>query len=101
MLLAVYVATVLGPVELAAFHVAMTLFATVDFALDALAIDAQALIGHRLGQGNREAARAIVRRCLQWGPACGVVLGVLLVIGNGWIGLLFSSGVDVERKSVV
>src|SRR5690625_4770178 len=91
MLLAVYVATVLGPVELAAFHVAMTLFATVAFALDALAIAAQALIGHRLGQGNREAARAILRRCLQWGLACGVVLGVLLVIGNGWIGLLFSS----------
>src|SRR5699024_5678847 len=78
-------------VELAAFHVAMTLFATVAFALDALAIAAQALIGHRLGQGNREAARAILRRCLQWGLACGVVLGALLVIGNGWIGLLFSS----------
>jgi len=91
MLLAVYVATVLGPVELAAFHVAMTLFATVAFALDALAIAAQALIGHRLGQGNRDAARAILRRCLQWGLACGVVLGALLVIGNGWIGLLFSS----------
>src|SRR5690625_5946498 len=54
MLLAVYVATVLGPVELAAFHVAMTLFATVAFALDALAIAAQALIGHRLGQGRSE-----------------------------------------------
>ncbi|HLR77883.1 MAG TPA: MATE family efflux transporter [Burkholderiaceae bacterium] len=96
MLLAVYVATLLGPVELAAFHVTMTLFATVAFALDALAIAAQALIGHRLGQGDSAQARAILRRCLAWGVGCGVVLGIVIIAGSSLIGPLFSSNETVR-----
>jgi len=90
MLLAVYVATRLGPAELAAFHVTMTLFATVAFALDALAIAAQALIGHRLGGGQPAQARAILCRCLRWGVGAGLLLGLALVAGSGVIGHLFT-----------
>lgn len=96
MLLAVYVATLLEPDELAAFHVTMTLFATVAFALDALAIAAQALIGHRLGAGEPAQARAILRRCLQWGLATSVLLGLALVAGSGVIGQLFTSDTTVR-----
>ena len=52
MLLAVFAATQQGPDELAAFQVTMTVFATLAFALDALAIAAQALIGKGLGEGD-------------------------------------------------
>lgn len=96
MLLAVWVATALGPAELAAFHVAMTLFATLAFALDALAIAAQALIGHRLGAGDRTEARAILRRCLQWGVWAGLLLGLAVIAGSGVIGALFTPDAQVR-----
>lgn len=96
MLLTVYVATLLGPDELAALHVAMTLFATLAFALDALAIAAQALVGHRLGAGDTAQARAILRRCLYWGVGAGLLLGLLLVAGSSVIGKLFTSDTAVR-----
>ncbi|MBW8871500.1 MAG: MATE family efflux transporter, partial [Leifsonia sp.] len=79
MLLAVFAATRLGPDELAAFQVTMTVFATLAFALDALAIAAQALIGKGLGSGDVEKVRAVLRRCVQWGIGAGVVLGLATV----------------------
>lgn len=97
MVLAVYVATALGPAELAAFHVAMTLFATLAFALDALAIAAQALIGHGLGAGDVAQVRTVLRRCLQWGLGIGLVLGVLVMAGSGVLGELFTRDIQVRE----
>ena len=77
MLLAVFTATRLGPDELAAFQVTMTVFATVAFALDALAIAAQALVGKGLGAADLSGVRAVLVRCIQWGVMAGVVLGGL------------------------
>ena len=71
MLLAVFAATQQGPDELAAFQVTMTVFATLAFALDALAIAAQALIGKGLGEGDLESVRAVLRRCIQLGHRGG------------------------------
>jgi putative MATE family efflux protein len=79
MLLAVFAATRLGPDELAAFQVTMTVFATLAFALDALAIAAQALIGKGLGAGDLENVRAVLRRCVQWGIGAGTVLGLVTI----------------------
>ena len=79
MLLAVFAATRLGPDELAAFQVTMTVFATLAFALDALAIAAQALIGKGLGAGDLENVRAVLRRCVQWGIGAGAVLGLATI----------------------
>lgn len=95
MLLAVFVATQLGSPELAAFQVAMTLFATLAFALDSLAIAAQALVGQALGAGDLGAVRAILRRCLEWGILCGIVIGIVLVGTSGVLGGLFTSSADV------
>ena len=99
MVLAVYAATALGPAQLAAFHIAMTLFATMAFALDALAIAAQALIGSSLGAGDTARTQAILRRCLQMGIAAGVVLGVLVMsssppgaTGLAWLMAAFAFG---------
>ncbi len=79
MLLAVFAATRLGPNELAAFQVTLTIFATVAFALDALAIAAQALIGKGLGAADLPGVRAVLRRCIRWGLGTGVVLGAAVV----------------------
>jgi Na+-driven multidrug efflux pump len=95
MLVAVFVATRLGSPELAAFQVAMTLFATLAFALDSLAIAAQALVGRALGAGDTDAVRAVLRRCLEWGILCGIALGVVVVATSGVLGGLFTNSADV------
>ncbi|WP_136708381.1 MATE family efflux transporter [Agromyces sp. H66] len=95
LLLATWAATSLGSNELAAFQVAMTLYFTIGFALDALAIAAQALIGLGLGAGDVAAVRAVLRRCLQWGAASGAVLGAL-VVATAWVlPAVFTSSADV------
>ncbi|MGN7799951.1 MATE family efflux transporter [Leifsonia sp. 22587] len=95
MLLAVFCATQLGPDELAAFQVTMTVFATLAFALDALAIAAQALIGKGLGEGDLESVRAVLRRCLQWGVGAGVVLGLVTIALSPVAAVVFTSDPSV------
>jgi len=95
MLLAVFVAARLGPDELAAFQVTMTVFATLAFALDALAIAAQALIGKGLGSGDLESVRAVLRRCIQWGVGAGAVLGVATIALSPVAAGLFTSDATV------
>ena len=90
-LLAVFVATGLGTSELAGFQVVMTVFTLIAFALDALAIAAQALIGKGLGAGDTAGVGAVLARCLQWGVGAGVVLGLVVVATSGVAGLLFTS----------
>ncbi|PPH81616.1 MATE family efflux transporter [Rathayibacter sp. AY1D9] len=96
-LLAVATATSLGAEELGAFQVAMTLFSTVAFALDAVAIAAQALLGRLLGAGDAEQARAVTKRCVTWGIGAGVVLGALVTGLSGVLPYVFSSDPEVLR----
>lgn len=96
-LLAVAVATSLGAEELGAFQVAMTLFSTVAFALDAVAIAAQALLGRLLGEGDHERARAVTKRCVTWGMGTGVALGAVVVSLSGALPSVFSSDPEVLR----
>lgn len=96
LLLATWAATSLGSDELAAFQVAMTIYFTMAFALDALAIAAQALVGLGLGAGDVERVRAVLRRCLQWGVGGGVVVGAV-VISTAWVlPALFTSSAEVQ-----
>ncbi|PPI26532.1 MATE family efflux transporter [Rathayibacter sp. AY1B5] len=96
-LLAVATATSLGAEELGAFQVAMTLFSTVAFALDAVAIAAQALLGRLLGAGDAAQARAVTKRCVTWGIGAGVVLGALVTGLSGVLPYVFSSDQEVLR----
>ena len=95
MLLAVFAATSLGSPELAAFQIVMTLFATLAFALDALAIAAQALVGRGLGASEVESVRAVLRRTLEWGVLCGAALGLIVIATSGVLGWLFTTAPDV------
>lgn len=76
----VFVATDLGPETLAAHQVAFTVFSTLAFALDALAIAAQALIGKELGASRRESARHMVRVMIWWGLGFGALTGGALAV---------------------
>lgn len=96
-LLAVATATSLGAEELGAFQVAMTLFSTVAFALDAVAIAAQALLGRLLGAGERERARQVTKRCVTWGIGAGIVLGAVVTGLCGYLPFVFSSDQEVLR----
>ena len=95
-LLTVFVATGLGAVNLAGYQVLNSVWGLAAFALDALAIAAQALIGHRLGAGDVSETRAILRRTLQWGVGAGAVIGVVIAAGGWWFALLFTTDHEVR-----
>jgi putative MATE family efflux protein len=95
-LLTVNVATSLGAVALAAHQVVNSLWGLSAFALDALAIAGQALIGYGLGSGDVHHVRAVLRRSLQWGVAAGAVIGVVLASLGWFIAPLFTPDDDVR-----
>ena len=113
----VWAATALGEVSLAAHQVVNALWTFAAFALDALAVAAQALIGTALGQAQREdtdsavpdtealteeeagtaAATAgwsideLLKRMLAWGAGTGALIGLLMVVGAAWLPRAFTS----------
>lgn len=95
-LVTVFVATGLGAVNLAGYQVVNSVWGLAAFALDALAIAAQALIGHRLGAGMVGETRAILRRTLQWGVGAGALIGAVIAVGGWWFATLFTSDPDVR-----
>ncbi|ACZ32350.1 MATE efflux family protein [Xylanimonas cellulosilytica DSM 15894] len=98
-LLTVAVATRLGDVTLAGYQVVASLWGLAAFTLDALAIAAQALVGHGLGAGDVGRVRTVLRRCLRWGVTAGAVIGVVLAAAGWWIAPLFTSD-DAVRAAV-
>ncbi|MEE4541070.1 MATE family efflux transporter [Streptomyces sp. V4-01] len=91
LVIATAVAAGLGDTEIAAHQITLTVWSLLAFALDAIAIAGQAIIGRYLGAQDAEGARAVCRRMIQWGVACGVVLGLLVALARPLIGPMFSS----------
>ncbi|MFF0446094.1 MATE family efflux transporter [Streptomyces sp. NPDC004609] len=96
LLIATAVAARLGDAEIAAHQIVLSLWNLMAFALDAIAIAGQAIIGRYLGAGDAEGARQACRRMVQWGIASGVALGLLLVISRPLFVPLFSSDPTVH-----
>ncbi|MEV6198485.1 MATE family efflux transporter [Streptomyces sp. NPDC051771] len=80
LMIATAVAARLGDTEVAAHQIILSLWSLMAFALDAIAIAGQAIIGRYLGADDAEGARQVCRRMVQWGVVSGVVLGLLLVL---------------------
>ncbi|WP_328674360.1 MATE family efflux transporter [Streptomyces sp. NBC_00322] len=91
LMIATAVAARLGDTEIAAHQIVLSLWSLMAFALDAIAIAGQAIIGRYLGAGDAEGARQACRRMVQWGIASGVVLGILVVVSKPLLIPLFSS----------
>jgi putative MATE family efflux protein len=86
-----------GAVALAAHQVVNSVWILLAFALDAIAIAGQAIIGRQLGAGEVAQARIMTRRMVGWGVVCGVAFGgVVLVTRPLYIGL-FSPDADVQQ----
>lgn len=98
-LLTVGCATALGAVPLAAHQVVNSVWGLAAFALDALAIAAQALVGHGLGAREPATVRAVVRRCLRWGTLGGAVLGAVIAAVGWLIAPLFTSDPTVQSAA--
>ena len=95
LLATVAVATMLGTEELAGWQVAFTIFSTAAFALDALAIAAQALIGKGLGAQDEPFVRRVLGRTVAWGAWFGVLVGALIGGFSALIGLVFTGDPEV------
>ncbi|MFB7497318.1 MATE family efflux transporter [Streptomyces sp. NPDC056161] len=79
LMIATAVATRLGDADIAAHQIVLSLWSLLAFALDAIAIAGQAIIGRYLGADDPQGAREACRRMVQWGTAVGVALGLLVV----------------------
>ena len=88
-----------GEVTVATHQVAITLWTFLAFALDAVAIAAQALTGRALGSGDVEGTRRLTARMIQWGWGSGIVAGVALAAVSPFIGALFTT--DPEVRSLL
>lgn len=96
LLIATAVATRLGDADIAAHQILLSLWSLLAFALDAIAIAGQAIIGRYLGAGDIEGAKAACRRMVQWGIASGIVLGILVIAARPLLIPLFTSDPVVE-----
>ncbi|MFC8304218.1 MATE family efflux transporter [Specibacter sp. NPDC057265] len=97
----IIVATAQGQNNLAAHQLAMTIFTFFAFALDALAIAAQALIGKELGAANVAQVRILTRTMTRWGLCFGVLTGLALAAFSGKAGWIFTSDQQVHTVLTV
>ncbi|MEV6330420.1 MATE family efflux transporter [Streptomyces sp. NPDC051909] len=96
LMIATAVAARLGDADVAAHQIILSLWSLMAFALDAIAIAGQAIIGRYLGADDADGARQVCRRMVQWGVASGVVLGVLLIVTRPLFVPLFTDDPAVQ-----
>jgi putative MATE family efflux protein len=83
-------------VSVATHQLAFTIWSFLAFALDAIAIAAQAITGRYLGAGDRAGTRDVTRRMVRWGAISGVGSGVLLAAASPLLGPLFTGDERVQ-----
>ncbi|MFD5295614.1 MATE family efflux transporter [Streptomyces mutabilis] len=99
LMIATAVAARLGDADIAAHQIILSLWSLLAFALDAIAIAGQAIIGRYLGAGDAQGARAACRRMVEWGVAVGVVLGLLVVLSRPGFLPLFTGDSAVKEAA--
>ncbi|WP_443063326.1 MATE family efflux transporter [Streptomyces sp. NBC_00445] len=100
LMIATAVAARLGDADVAAHQIILSLWSLLAFALDAIAIAGQAIIGRYLGAGDAEGARAACRRMVEWGIATGLVLGLLVMLTRPLFLPLFTSDSVVKDAAL-
>ncbi|MFC8506378.1 MATE family efflux transporter [Streptomyces sp. NPDC057411] len=96
LMIATAVAAHLGDADVAAHQIILSLWSLMAFALDAIAIAGQAIIGRYLGADDAEGARQVCRRMVQWGVVSGAGLGLLLILTRPLFIPLFTSDSAVQ-----
>ncbi len=100
LMIATAVAARLGDADVAAHQIILSLWSLLAFALDAIAIAGQAIIGRYLGANDTKGAREACRRMVEWGIAIGVVLGLLVIVSRPLFLPLFTSDAMVKDTAV-
>ncbi|WP_059079593.1 MATE family efflux transporter [Streptomyces scabiei] len=100
LIIATAVAARLGDEDIAAHQIVLSLWSLLAFALDAIAIAGQAIIGRYLGAGDAQGAREACRRMVQWGIATGSVLGLLVLIARPVFIPLFTDDPAVQKAAL-
>ncbi|MEU6365090.1 MATE family efflux transporter [Streptomyces sp. NPDC046931] len=100
LMIATAVAARLGDADIAAHQIILSLWSLLAFALDAIAIAGQAIIGRYLGAGDTQGAREACRRMVQWGIATGLALGLLVFAARPLFLPLFTADPAVHRTAL-
>lgn len=100
LMIATAVAARLGDADIAAHQIALSLWSLLAFALDAIAIAGQAIIGRYLGAGDAQGARDVCRRMVEWGIGVGIALGVLVVLARPLFLPLFTTDAGVKAAAL-
>ncbi|MFE6757799.1 MATE family efflux transporter [Streptomyces sp. NPDC057684] len=100
LMIATAVAARLGDADIAAHQIIISLWSLMAFALDAIAIAGQAIIGRYLGADDAQGARDACRRMVQWGIAAGVVLGLLVIVSRPLFIPLFTNDQAVQHVAL-
>ncbi|MFF1355789.1 MATE family efflux transporter [Streptomyces sp. NPDC058297] len=100
LMIATAVAARLGDADIAAHQIIISLWSLLAFALDAIAIAGQAIIGRYLGADDTQGARDACRRMVQWGIAAGVVLGLLVIVSRPLFIPLFTNDQVVQNAAM-
>ena len=101
LLATVSVATFIGVRALAAHQVVYSVWSFAAYALDALAIAAQALVGFSVGAGNRTHLRQLLRRLSWWGAGAGLVIGLVLAAASPWLPRFFGADTGMRHMATV
>ena len=91
----VAVAARIGTDDLAAHEIAFQIWSLLALSLDAVAIAAQAMVGHALGAGDAAEARRLGDRTVQWGWWGGFVMAAVVFAVIPVLPDVFSSDPDV------
>ncbi|MGW0602447.1 MATE family efflux transporter [Streptomyces sp. NPDC002644] len=100
LMIATAVAARLGDADVAAHQIVLSLWSLLAFALDAIAIAGQAIIGRYLGAGDEKGAREACRRMVEWGIAVGIALGLLVVLARPLLLPLFTGDATVKDAAL-
>ncbi|MBW8800801.1 MAG: MATE family efflux transporter [Streptomyces sp.] len=100
LMIATAVAARLGDADIAAHQIVLSLWSLLAFALDAIAIAGQAVIGRYLGADDAVGARDACRRMVQWGITTGVILGLLVIAARPLFLPLFTGDPAVRNTAL-
>ncbi|MFF7263049.1 MATE family efflux transporter [Streptomyces sp. NPDC008159] len=100
LMIATAVAARLGDEDIAAHQIILSLWSLLAFALDAIAIAGQAIIGRYLGAGDAQGAREACRRMVQWGIATGAVLGLAVIAARPLFIPIFTGDPSVQEAAL-
>lgn len=100
LLVMTYGAATLGATSMAAHQLASTIWTFLAFALDAIAIAAQAITGRYLGAGDATGTRSVTARMVRWGLVSGMATGLGLAATSSLLGPLFTADPAVREALV-